>query len=123
MGGGNPTLAYEENWLDKVDPYVDAINFATAKIGQVADGTILGIPLGSAIETAGDIPNVIFDLGQLGQNLYRKYIKHYDVDLRRDIADNISNLIDVYDPTGLAKDIYLATKYLPIFNRIKKKEK
>jgi len=52
---------YEEDWSDKLEPWAAGVGLAGDAIGLGAAATGVGIPIGTAIASVANVPNLIID--------------------------------------------------------------
>lgn len=66
-------INYEDDWSDKIEPYVSALGLGADAIGLGTALTGVGAPIGAAIAGIGNIPNLIVDGYQTVRDWNRVY--------------------------------------------------
>lgn len=66
-------INYEDDWSDKIEPYVFALGLGADAIGLGTALTGVGAPIGAAIAGIGNIPNLIVDSYQTVRDWNRVY--------------------------------------------------
>lgn len=67
------TPTYEEDWSDKLESYAAGLGLAGDAIGLGVATTGIGIPVGAAIASAANIPNLVIDGYQTIRDGIRAY--------------------------------------------------
>ncbi len=67
----NGNAIYEEDWSDKIEPWVAGLGLAADAIGLGTAATGVGAPIGATIALVGNVPNLLVDGYQFGRDVYR----------------------------------------------------